>query len=192
MSTYFGSSINGLKTQDLQSNQNGRVHIQGSDNGTQHILNDTPHTTFSPFLNENSKSITSYTDAMTGNWLDTPLSNTFFSSENIQIIQNGIRAGVYRMSQNRFNVGNQDETNIKIIMRSIFLQHATYNTSIPISKQIETLNNLVFDYCIPNVYNEAIAYIKYKNDVSTLVTPIDRPVATDVKGNNVLELKKWF
>ena len=40
----------------------------------------------------------SFRDAMTGNWYDTQLSTAFFSGKNIQIIQNGIRAGVYNKS----------------------------------------------------------------------------------------------
>lgn len=163
---------------------NGRVNIQGENDMPFMLFHDNPE----KHKNEN----TSYKQAMTGNWINTQLSNTFFSLENIKIIQNGIRAGVYRISQGRFNVGEQDETNLKIIMRSIFLQYATYNVNQSTMEQIEKLNNKVFDYCIPNVYNEAIAYMKYKNDVSNLVTPMDRPIFSSVKGDKPLELKPWF
>ena len=74
-------------------------------------------------------------------------------------------------------------------MRSIFLQNSK-NNNINIPNQIEVLNKLVLDYCIPQIYGEAQGYIKYKNDVSTLAVPIDRPVSTYT--NNSLELKKWF
>lgn len=161
------------------TNSNGRVNIQGPLNIPFMLFHETPN-------NKN------YNEAMTGNWIDTPLSKAFFSLQNIQIIQNGIRAGVYRLSQGRFNVGEQDETNLKIIMRSIFLQEAKYNVNKSIQEQIEELNNKVFDYCVKDVYNEAIAYMKYKNDVSTLVIPLDRPTGTDVKGERQLELKPWF
>ena len=40
----------------------------------------------------------SYSEAMTGNWAPTPLSNAFFSIQNQQVLQNGIRAGVYQLS----------------------------------------------------------------------------------------------
>jgi hypothetical protein len=59
-----------------------------------------------------------------------------------------------------------------------------------VSRFIKTLNQMVLNYCIPQIYGEAQGYIKYKNDVSTLAVPIDRPVSTYT--NNSLELKKWF
>ena len=52
------------------------------------------------------------------------LSDTFFSSQNIQLLQNSIRAGVYNMSNGKFTIGPQDCDTLKIIMRSIFLQYA--------------------------------------------------------------------
>lgn len=183
----IGTSLENIIYNSSSHEPNGRVNIQGQTNMPFMLFQDN-----SNLNNNNQNENTSYNEAMTGNWVDTPLSKTFFSLNNIQIIQNGIRAGVYRMSQNRFNVSEQDDTNLKIIMRSIFLQHATYNINQNISEQINILNNKVFDYCIPNVYNEAIAYMKYKNDVSTLVTPMDRPMYSNVKGDNPNEFKRWF
>lgn len=162
--------------------QNGRVNISGP------IMNQ-----FQLFDNPgvNLNDTTSYQGALTGNWNDNLLSKAFFSKDNIIIIQNGIRAGVNKMSNGRFNVAPQDETNLKIIMRSIFLQFAK-NNHIPIPQQIKELNRLVLNYCIPNVHNEAEGYIKYKNDVSTLPVPQQRPAFVSNKGDKVLELKPWF
>ena len=70
-----------------------------------------------------------------GQWDETPLSKTYFSKENIQIIQNGIRLGVYQKSNNQYIVAPQDCDALKIIMRSVFLQHAT-NQPQNISGQI--------------------------------------------------------
>ncbi len=44
------------------------------------------------------KQCVSFRDALTGQWTDTLLSCTFFSKENIQILQNAIRKGVYDRS----------------------------------------------------------------------------------------------
>ena len=62
-------------------------------------------------------------------------------------------------------------------MRSVFLQNAT-NLPNDITAQVEALNKLVMNYCIPQVYGEAQGYVKYKNDVSTLVVPMTRPTST--------------
>jgi hypothetical protein len=132
---------------------------------------------------------TYYRTAMTGNWDNSMLSNAFFSEENMNIIQNGLRAGVYKESKGRFLIGKQDEAPLKMIMRSIFLQHSK-NLPNNIKGQITQLNNLVLEYAIPQVMGEAIGYVKFKNDASTMYTPIQRPASTYY--TKTLELKPWF
>ena len=133
---------------------------------------------------------TSFKDAMTGNWYDTVLSNAFFSAQNIRIIQNGIRAGVYKRSNGQYLISDQNPDELKIIMRSIFLQHSK-NLATNIPQQIAELNDIVLDYCVGQVYGEAEGYMKYKRDVSTLVIPIERPVMSTTNEKQ-LELKHWF
>jgi hypothetical protein len=129
-------------------------------------------------------------DAMTGNFQDSTLSLAFFSKENMRIIQNGIRAGVYEVSNQQYIIDNQNCDNLKIIMRSVFLQSST-NLPTQITQQIQSLNDLVITYCVKQIYGEAQGYINYKRDVSTMYTPIDRPVQPDYN-NKTLELKPWF
>jgi hypothetical protein len=125
-----------------------------------------------------------------GLWNETQLSTCFFSKENIQIIQNGIRAGVYKKSNNQYLVGQQDCDSLKIIMRSIFLQYAA-NKANNIPSQIKELNQMVLNYCIESVYGEAQGYIKYLYDASTLVVPISHPVMAN-NSDKELVLKSWF
>lgn len=131
-----------------------------------------------------------FRNATEGLWIPTQLSETFFSQQNIQIIQNGIRAGVYHRSNGQYTIGPQDCESLKIIMRSVYLQHSANQTN-NISKQIEQLNKIVLNYCIQQVYSEAQGYMKYINDVSTLAVPISHPVmANDT--DRELEFKTWF
>ena len=125
-----------------------------------------------------------------GLWTQTPLSLAFFSLENLQIIQNGIRAGVYKKSNGQYVIGQQDCDSLKIVMRSVFLQHAA-NQPNNVPKQIEELDKIVLDYCIQQVYSEAQGYMKYVDDVSTLVVPIAHPVQSS-NNDRQLELKHWF
>lgn len=125
-----------------------------------------------------------------GLWNATPLSQAFFSQENIQIIQNGIRSGVYKRSNGQYVIGDQDCDSIKIIMRSVFLQYSA-NKSSSIPQQIIELNNIVLNYCIQQVYSEAQGYMKYIDDVSTLAVPIAHPVQAS-NNDRQLELKSWF
>jgi len=134
---------------------------------------------------------TNYGSALAGNdWEDNMLARVFFSAENIQILQNGLRAGVYSMSNNKIVIPPQNIDQLKIIMRSTYLQyaeHLPYN----ITQQVERLNKIVWDYVVPTVYNEAVGYMKYMQDQSSLVMPMDRPLHTD-REYKQLELKPWF
>ena len=125
-----------------------------------------------------------------GLWTSDSLSNAFFSQQNIQIIQNGIRAGVYHRSNGQYVIGPQDCDSLKIVMRSVFLQYSA-NQPNNISQQISQLNKIVLEYCIQQVYSEAQGYMKYINDASTLVVPISHPVMAN-DNDRQLELKPWF
>ena len=131
-----------------------------------------------------------YRDPLIGTWTGSLLSTLFFSSENMAILQNSIIKGVYIRSNSQFVIGNQNCDELKIIMRSIYLQHCN-NLPVDIKFQVEQLNNLVTKYAIDQVYKEAIGYMKYKYDASTLVIPISTGVNTSNKGNT-LELRPFF
>jgi len=131
-----------------------------------------------------------YRNATEGLWDQTHLSQAFFSQQNIQILQNGIRAGIYERSNGQYIIGQQDCDSLKIVMRSVFLQHAI-NQPNHISQQIAELNKIVLDYCIQQIYSEAQGYMKYIDDASTLVVPIAHPVQAS-NTDRQLEFKSWF
>jgi len=134
---------------------------------------------------------TNYGSALAGNdWEDNMLARVYFSAGNIQILQNGLRAGVYKMSKNKIVIPPQNSDQLKIIMRSMYLQYAEHLPT-NITKQVERLNKLVWDYVVPTVYNEAVGYAKYMQDQSSLVMPIDHPLHHD-REYKQLELKPWF
>jgi hypothetical protein len=164
----------------MNKTNNGRVDIK------------TPNTSklFQMYDKIPANQCTTFRSATEGLWDSTTLSQVFFSEQNIQIIQNGIRAGVYKRSNGQYTIGPQDCDSLKIIMRSVFLQYSA-NQPNNISEQITELNKIVLDYCIQQVYSEAQGYMTYVNDVSTLVVPIERPVMTS-NNDRQLELKSWF
>jgi hypothetical protein len=159
---------------------NGRINIK------------TPNTSalFQMYDKIPANQCVTYRNATEGLWDATPLSQAFFSLQNIQILQNGIRAGVYERSNGQYVIGPQDCDSIKIIMRSVFLQHAA-NQPNNISHQIVELNKIVLNYCIQQVYSEAQGYMKYVDDVSTLVVPIAHPVQAS-NTDRTIEFKSWF
>ena len=159
---------------------NGRVNIK------------TPNTSnlFAMYDKIPANQCTTYRNPTEGLWDNTDLSNAFFSKENINIIQNGIRAGVYHKSKGQYTIGPQDCDSLKIIMRSIFLQYSA-NFKNDVVEQVKQLNQMVLNYCIQQVYGEAQGYMKYINDVSTLAVPIAHPVMAS-NTDRELEWKGWF
>jgi hypothetical protein len=134
---------------------------------------------------------TTFREPTLGQWDETSLSNAYFSKQNIQIIQNGIRAGVYKKSNQQYTVDTQDCDALKVIMRSVFLQHAA-NQPQNIADQIEQLNKIVLDYCVFHVYSEAQGYMNYLRDVSTLAVPLAMPIVETQKDKNNYLMPNWF
>ena len=159
---------------------NGRVNIK------------TPNTStlFQMYDKIPANQCVTFRNATEGLWSSSSLSNAFFSQQNIQIIQNAIRAGVYNKSNGQYTIGPQDCDSLKIVMRSVFLQNSA-NQPNNITQQISQLNKIVLDYCIQQVYGEAQGYMKYIDDASTLVVPISHPVMAN-DNDRQLELKPWF
>ena len=132
---------------------------------------------------------TAFRDALNGNLINNTLSNLFFSAENITILQNGIRKGVYDKSNGKYLIDNQDYDVLKTVMRGIYLQYSA-NMETNITEQIVSLNKLVLDFCIPKIVKEAQSYMIYRKDVSTIHDPISRPVLTQY--SKTLQEKHFF
>ena len=98
--------------------QNGRVKILGSQQKNQFDLYDKIP------VSDNS----SFRDALTGSWETSELSNTYFSSQNIQTLQNGIRQGVYDKSNGIYMIGEQDVDTLQSYNEKYFL--STFSTFI--------------------------------------------------------------
>jgi len=164
-------------------------------NGRVDIANklQTPHTSklFAMYDKIPANQCTTLREPTLGQWDETPLSKAFFSKQNIKIIQNGIRAGVYSKSNGQYTVGEQDCDSLKIIMRSIFLSNAV-NQPTNITQQIIQLNNMVLDYCIFHVYSEAQGYMKYLQDASNMYQPMALPVMEVQKDKNNYKMPNWF
>jgi hypothetical protein len=166
--------MNNIKT------TNGRVDIQ------------TPSTKnlFAMYDRIPANQCATYLNSTEGLWDETQLSKLFFSEKNIQILQNGIRAGVYEKSNRQYVIGPQDCDSLKIVMRSIFLQYAA-NQPTNIRQQIQQLNQLVLNYCIQQVYSEAQGYLKYISDASNMYVPLAPPIMS-TNNDKELVLKPWF
>jgi hypothetical protein len=174
---------------DYSKSSNGRINLYSKPKTTYtepNIIN-----LFSMYDKIPANQCSTYREPLVGQINETPLTQAYFSEDNINIIQNGIRAGVYRKSNGQYTIGSQDCDSIKIIMRGIYLQYSI-NQPTDISNQIEDLNDMVLNYCIPKVYLEAQGYLKYLSDVSTMAEPIAHPIMVSQKDKRNYKMPNWF
>lgn len=111
----------------------------------------------------------------------------FFSQKNIDNIQKLIRYTIYK--QTNFIIGKQSQTELLIIMRSIYLQYSKNPVITNISNQkniltqeINNLNKIIVNFIAPNIVNEVQQYLDYLRDISKNATPIERSKNESVKG----------
>jgi hypothetical protein len=159
-------------------------------NGRVNILQPNTQGQFALYDRIPAKQCTTYRNATEGIFEETPLIQSFFSKQNIDRLQQGIRSGVYRMSNGQYEIGPQDCDALKIIMRSIYLQNSV-NVPTGIENQVNALNQLVLQYTVKQVYEEAKGYLKYLYDASTMYTPMEHPVLS-YTNDKQLEFKEWF
>jgi hypothetical protein len=113
------------------------------------------------------------------------LNQLFFSRKNLDLIQDMMRYRVYMKSNKKYIIGKQSNTEIQIVMRSIYLQQST-NLPTNIKEQIIYLNNLVVDWCVEKIIPEVEQHIGYIRDISYYPNPIDLPKNMSQKGSRSL------
>jgi hypothetical protein len=159
--------------------------LNGIVNATDNIDNKLNYKTYISQNNENVNNITSR------NYSENCVSNLFFSQFNIDILQEGLRNMILNKTDGKFNINKQSETELKIIMRSIYLQFSK-NSSNDITTQVKELNKLVLEWAVPEIISNIKQHENYKQDISTLPIPIERAQLTSQKGTRVLELKSFM
>ena len=114
-------------------------------------------------------------DMLRGNWESTPVSEAFFSAENVERIQILLRKGVYDRSQPKgYVIDRQSADELKIIMRAIYYQYAR-NMPRDIASQVNDLNKKVIDWSVPHILSAVDHHEYYLKDISTLPVPLAMP-----------------
>jgi len=130
------------------------------------------------------------TNLISRNMNCTDVSAVFFSDNNVNLLQLGIRNKVLNVSNGKYNIGKQSDIDLKIIMRSIYFQHGK-NTTNNVRGQVLDLNTRVIDWCVPEILSNIKQSDKYIMDISTLPIPMELPNLTTQKGLRTLEITKF-
>jgi hypothetical protein len=129
-------------------------------------------------------------EAITGDYERTPLSDLFFSSRNIDALQRGMRNVVLNESKGKYTIDRQSDTELQVVMRGIFFEHAHF-LPYDVVGQVQELNKRVLEYVVPRIINEIEMYLKYQYDVTTLPVPLPRGQISSMKGSRTLEIKHF-
>lgn len=121
----------------------------------------------------------------------TALNQTYFSNENLDLIQNEIRYHVWEKSNRKHTIDRQTDDDLKIIMRSYYLQYATFDPK-NVQGDIQQLNSRVVQFCVNRILGEINMYMKYRKDISDFPEPIAKPVNANIKGTKSAEFKSFF
>ncbi len=125
-------------------------------------------------------------DMLRGNWEHTPLSTAFFSRDNLQTIQNSIRREVFNRSQPKgYVIDDQSVDELKIIMRSLYLQYAR-NLPHDVPGQVAELNGRVVEWAVPHIMSAVDHYVYYLQDIESMPVPLARSVHMSRAGTKSL------
>lgn len=124
-------------------------------------------------------------DAIKGNFNKNCLNDVFFSDDNIEALQTGMRNMVLNATEGREVIGRQSDIELKIIMKAIYLEYGK-NLNDNILDQVKDLNKKVLDYSVPRILVQIKQYKTYVRDASSVHVPMDRSVNVSNKGSKTL------
>jgi len=109
------------------------------------------------------------------------LEKTFFSKENINLINKQLILSVYNSTNKQFLICDQKEANLLIVMRYVFIEYSR-NLPYDINNQIKNLNYQVVSEILPTVVSNIDQKIGYLKDIET--QPIGPPLPINTKNLN--------
>jgi hypothetical protein len=132
------------------------------------------------FLFQNDDYFKKYSNKINNN-NNNSLKETFFSKENIDIIQKQLINKVKEQSDGKYIIGYQKNEHLIQIMDDIF---KTYNNNV--NEDINELNNKVVLFCLPYIFNQIVSHIKWQIDSNTPLIPLPLPETTSMAGKRTL------
>ena len=115
----------------------------------------------------------------------------FFAQANIDLLQTQIHDAIFAMSNGRFNIDRQSDVDLKLIMRSYYLQYAE-NFPGREGEELDVLNKRVVNFAANRIMVELEAYQYYRKDILDFPAPIANPINVKIYGTRTGELKSFF
>lgn len=111
------------------------------------------------------------------------LEEAFFSNENIELIQDGIREKVYKTSN--YFIPKQNTEHIRQIMRGIYQDQGQF-LPYQFKEQIKRLNDIVVEFSFPFIISQINANKKYIDFIEKPRNLVPLPQSVSVAGKRTL------
>lgn len=116
----------------------------------------------------------------------TPLSELFFSRDNVNRLQQKIKYEVFRRSQGKYLMKtNQNESDLLVVMRAVYISDAL-NSPYRIVHQVKLLNNKVIERIVDEMITNIKTNEEYLNQLDKPINPIPLPVCAASAGRRTL------
>ena len=124
-------------------------------------------------------------ESLNGVYTESILSKIFFHPKNVDLIQKQIIMEVFRKTNGEYLIEKQNEADLQIVMRSIFIQYAQHLPN-NIKKQIKELDYLVADEVVPDIISQITAHFGYLERAFGPMQIMDRPENVSNAGLKIL------
>jgi len=133
---------------------------------------------------------------------DTPLTNIFFTEQNIASIQNLLRYKVYQITSE--TIDNQDRTRLLILMQSVFKDNARHPEYIKhtdsrekkdfikkaLTDETRRLNEITVESIKDEISEKVYNYKYYLGNIDTQPVPLPLPKSTNTTGTRGVQVTK--
>lgn len=120
-----------------------------------------------------------------------PLSVRYFGQSNIDHLQVLIKKNVYLNSGQKYIIDRQDDAELLIIMRSVYLEYSL-NNNFDYGRQIDALNEKVLEFAVPQILSAINLYMQYLKDSTGELRPMDLPQYESMSGTKSYDLSKFL
>lgn len=193
------NNLNMTNTEFFNVSQQGPINTNNGFNG-RIFLQQQPSMTPNFELYKNANTAHYLGNRLQNQMETTPLADAYFSKENVDNLQNIIRNQVQVMcqtdpeiaqEQKPVLIARQNDTELYIIMRSIYLQYGR-NLDSDIAAQINSLNMLVMNEAVPKIISALKQKLKYLYDIQHLPVPLARAENFSSKGEKFGDPSRIF
>lgn len=116
----------------------------------------------------------------------TPLNSTFFSAENMNVIQRTIRQKF--REESGLSIDRQNENDLLALMRMVFINNQE-DSYAAVCDQVKNMNKVVVSKALQQIRTNVSQFMTYVRDMDKPIVPPETPLNTSVYGTRIPDAK---